>query len=123
MHILIVEREATRAATWARLLTRRGADVDITDRQGQAVELIRARRPDILIVNVELTQGSALAIADFAAYRTPSAQIIFVSDGTFFSDGSIFRHAPNACAFLPACTRPEDLCAMVDHHARVPEPA
>jgi hypothetical protein len=51
-----------------------------------------------------------------ASYRQPGAKVIFVTDTTFFSDGSIFRHIPNACAFIRAETPPDDLVAIVEHY-------
>jgi hypothetical protein len=61
--------------------------------------------------------GSAFAVADFASYRRPDARVVFVTNTTFFSDGSIFQHIPNACAFVPTETPPEDLVAIVEHYA------
>ena len=71
---------------------------------------------DVLILNILLAEGSALAVADYASYRLPEAQIIFVTNTSFFSDGPIFSFAPNACAFVQTATPPEDLAAMVEHY-------
>jgi len=40
-----------------------------------------------------------------------------VTSTSFFADGSIFQHIPNACAFLQAGTPPEDLAAMAEYFA------
>ncbi len=72
---------------------------------------------DIIVLDLVLEDGSALAVADFASYRRPEARVIFVTNTTFFSDGSIFAHSPNACAFVQSETPPEDLAAMVEHYA------
>ena len=71
----------------------------------------------VIVVNLELEQGGALAVADFASYRRPAAKVIFLTDSGMFSDGSIFSLAPNACAYLPASTPPADLAAMVAHYS------
>ena len=63
-----------------------------------------------------LRNGSALAVADFASYRQPEAQVIFVTNSAFFSDGSIFAHSANARAMFPSSGRPSDLAAMVEHY-------
>jgi hypothetical protein len=39
-----------------------------------------------------------------------------VTNTSFFSDGSIFAFASNACAFVRRGTPPEDLAAMVEHY-------
>ena len=56
-------------------------------------------------------------MSDFASYRHPRTRVIFVTNTTFFSDGSIFAHSPNACAYVQSETPPEDLAAMVDYYA------
>jgi len=64
-----------------------------------------------------LGDGAALTVADFASYRQPEARIIFVTNAGFFSDGSIFQFFGNAAAIVPCTTPPEDLAALVEHHA------
>ncbi|MEP4509746.1 MAG: DNA-binding response regulator [Paracoccaceae bacterium] len=85
--------------------------------QDQAVQAILDQYPDIIVLNLVLEDGGALAISDFASYRAPQAQVIFVTDTSFFSDGSIFNLSPNACAFVQTDTPPEDLAAIVEHYA------
>lgn len=72
---------------------------------------------EIIVLDLVLDNGSALAVADFASYRRPDARVIFVTNTSFFSDGSIFAHSPNACAYVQSETPPEDLAAMVEHYA------
>ncbi|WP_420012962.1 hypothetical protein [Tateyamaria sp.] len=85
--------------------------------QQEAVTFLSDHGADIIVLDLVLADGSALAVSDFASYRHPNARVIFVTDTTFFSDGSIFNHASNACAFVPSGTPPEDLAAMVEHYA------
>jgi DNA-binding NarL/FixJ family response regulator len=84
--------------------------------QTDAIEMLRDYDADIIILNLLLAEGSALCVADYANYRLPDARIIFVTNTSFFSDGSIFSFAPNACAFVQCATPPEDLAAMVEHY-------
>ena len=72
---------------------------------------------DVIVLDLMLDQGSAFAVADFASYRQPEARVVFVTRSTFFSDGSIFSHIPNACGFFRIDTPPEDLAAIVRHYA------
>lgn len=72
---------------------------------------------DIIVLDLVIEEGSALAVADFASYRRPDARVIFVTNTSFFSDGSIFAHSPTACAFVQSAMPPEDLAAMVEHYA------
>jgi CheY-like chemotaxis protein len=116
MHILVVEEKFELGRLWARYLEREGHSVDVVGTQGEAVEILRHRDVQVIVLDVVLPGGSALAIADFASYRQPDAKVVFVTNTTFFSDGSIFRHAPNACAFLQSDTDPADLAMMVSHY-------
>ncbi|MEX0310859.1 MAG: response regulator transcription factor [Tateyamaria sp.] len=116
MNVLIVESRPELGAVWQRHVERQGASVALVCGQEEAIQHLRQNTPDIIVLDLVLDDGSALAVADFASYRHPNARVIFVTDTTFFSDGSIFAHAGNACAFVPAGTRPEDLAAMVEHY-------
>lgn len=116
MDVLIVESRPELGLLWQRHLERQGLVVSQVRNQDQAVDHLSRTGADIIVLDLVLEQGSALAVADFASYRCPNARVIFVTDTSFFSDGSIFNHASNACAFVPAGTPPEDLAAMVEHY-------
>lgn len=85
--------------------------------QEEAIAHLTDNETDIIIQDLVLDQGSALAIADYANYRQPEARVIFVTNTSFFSDGSIFAHSANARAFVQSNTPPEDLAAMVAHYS------
>ncbi len=116
MRVLIVESDPNLGHLWKRHIERSGATVDLVAGQEEAVEQLGFQDFSVLVVNLILKEGSALAVADYANYRQPETKIIFVTSSSFFSDGSIFQHVPNACAFMPLHTRPEDLAAMVEHY-------
>lgn len=116
MKVLIVESENGLANIWQRHLQRMGMDVARACGQQDAIEHLSTKETDVIIMDIMLAEGSALAVADYASYRLPDAQVIFVTNTSFFSDGSIFSFAPNACAFVQSATPPEDLAAMVEHY-------
>ena len=116
MDVLIVESRPELGLVWKRHLERQGYGVTQVRDQDEAVDHLSSASADIIVLDLVLEQGSALAVADFASFRHPAARVIFVTDTSFFSDGSIFNHASNACAFLPSGTPPEDLAAMVAHY-------
>lgn len=118
MKVLIVEPSAALAAVWQNHLERLGMTVRCADGQTEAAALLASETVDVIVLDLVLQDGSALAVADLAGYRRPGARIVFVTSTSFFSDGSIFAHVPNARAFLPSGTAPEDLAAMVEHYAR-----
>ncbi len=117
MNVLIVESKLELGALWQRHLERSGAEVTLVGSQEAAIAELYNSDFDIIVLDLVLEQGSALAVADFASYRRPEARIIFVTNTSFFSDGSIFAHSHNACAYMQSATPPEDLAAMVEHYA------
>ena len=116
MKALIVESSRELGMLWKRHLERQGILVELALGQSDAVTHIERSKFEILVVDLVLDEGSALAVADFAHYRQPDARVIFVTNTTFFSDGSIFQHSPNACAFVQSDAPPDDLVAMVEHY-------
>lgn len=118
--VLIVESQAELAALWQRHLERQGMIVACACGQEDAIAHLSENDTDIIILDLVIEEGSALAIADYANYRQPDARVIFVTNTTFFSDGSIFAHSANARAFVQSSTPPEDLAAMVAHYGSEP---
>ncbi|MDQ2090766.1 hypothetical protein [Marimonas arenosa] len=118
MKALIVESKRELGLIWKMHLERQEIDTALAVGESDAVAHLQAQETDVLIVDIVLDDGSALAVADFASFRHPRAQVIFVTNTSFFSDGSIFRLCPNACAFLQADTPPEDIAAMAEHYGR-----
>jgi len=116
--VLIVETEFALARIWASHLQRMGAATSLAQSQEAATVELSEGSYDVVILNLNLLNGSALAVADYASYRWPETKIIFVSSSSFFSDGSVFNFVANACTMVPQATRPEDLAAMVDYYGR-----
>jgi DNA-binding NtrC family response regulator len=117
MNVLIVESKRHLAELWRRALERLGAHVDIASSQDQAADMAAAETCHIVVLDLILDEGSAFAVADFMNYRQPDAQVIFVTNTSFFSDGSIFQLFSNACAYVQSETAPDDLAAIIEHYA------
>jgi DNA-binding response OmpR family regulator len=118
LNVLIVESRRPLAQLWQRHLLRGGANVWVAPTQDAAFELLSTHSFEVIILDVVLEQGHALSVADMAQFRQPNARIIFVTNTSFFSDGSIFNLCANACAYLPSSTPPDDLANLVEHYAR-----
>ena len=82
------------------------------------MDYLYERPAEVIVLDLMLENGSAIAIADFASYRRPESRIVFVTNNTFFSDGSLFTHIPNTAAILQEKTPPTDLAAIVAYHGR-----
>lgn len=120
MNVLIVQSNPALASLWARHLERQGNTVHIAHSESRAVALLQDTAFQAIVLDLVLQDGNALNVADYANYRQPDTPVIFVTNSSFFSDGSIFRHCANACAFVPSATPPDDLAAMVEHYATQP---
>ncbi len=122
MNCLIVESNVALGRLWQRHLERLDVSVTVASTGERALNLIQSHIYDVIVLDLVLAEGSALAVADLANFRQPDANVVFVTDTTFFSDGSIFRHSANARAFIESATPPDDLAAIV-HHYGVASPA
>ena len=106
MNVLIVESKRHLAELWRRALERLGAHVDIASSQDQAADMAAAETYHIVVLDLILDDGSAFAVADFINYRQPDAQVIFVTNTSFFSDGSIFQFFPMLAPMFKVKRRP-----------------
>ena len=118
MRVPIVESDPNLAQIWCNHIRRLGADVCVLRSQSDAVEALQDDVFDVIILDLELCLGSAMAVADYASYRRPESKVIFVTSNSFFSDGTIFNYMANAAALIPSATKPEDMAALVEHHGR-----
>ena len=112
-----MESKRHRAELWRRALERLGAHFDIASSQDQTADMAAAATYHIVVLDLILDEGSAFAVADFMNYRQPDAQVIFVTNTSFFSDGSIFQLFSNACAYVQSETAPDDLATIIEHYA------
>lgn len=118
MVVLIVASNPALSVIWARHVERQGRRVVLVHSQDAAVAYMAEHSVDVIVLDLMLEDGAALAVADYASYRHPQSAIVFVTNSTFFSDGSIFNHIPNAAAFVEEQTPPGDLAAIVAYHGR-----
>ena len=117
MNVLIVESNPGLGSVWKSHVERMGVDcVEMVHDQDAAVHAIMVRSWDVIVLNLVLDDGGAMAVSDYASYRQPEASLLIVNSSSFFSDGSIFNHIANVRACLPASAKPEDLATMVAHY-------
>lgn len=116
--ILIVAGNPDLAEIWARHLRRQDQDVVVTTTAEDAVDFIRQNAVEVIVLDLMLEGGSAFSVADYTSYRQPGAKVVFVTRTSFFSDGSLFRHVPNAAAVVPETAPASDLAEIVAYHGR-----
>ncbi len=116
MSVLIVESDPELGRLWQRHMERQGLVARLEGGQSQAISALQTGDFSVIVLDLVLQEGSALAVADYASYRNPEAQIILVNSTSFFSDGSIFTLCANARAYVQTGTPPEDLAMMAAHY-------
>jgi len=120
VHVLIVEEKKGLGELWKRHLERADCIVTLARDQDTATEVLNAKTFAVIILDLVIEEGSALAIADYASFRQPDAQVVFVTNTSFFSDGTLFQHIPNLRAVVQRETPPADLTEMVRYYAESP---
>lgn len=118
MTTLIVQGNEALGHLWMNHLRRAGLQVELALTSDDAIHLIMNQKYDAIVIDLVLTYGSALSVADVARLSQPKSNLIFVTSAGFFSDGSIFAHVANARAMLETATPPEDLASVVHHYAQ-----
>lgn len=115
--VLIVESKADLAETWSGRLRPLGVSVRWAPEADLAIRALEQETFHVIVIDLMLSAGGALSVADYARFRDTGTNLIFVTDTTVFSDGSLFGLVPNVRAFVESHTPPDDLAAMVQHYA------
>lgn len=118
MQVLIVQSNVALGDIWRRHLERQGARVALALTADDALALLENETFHVIVLDLVLEHGNALTVADIASFRQPQANVIFVTDTSFFSDGSIFNHSANARMMLRKETPPDELAAVVAHYGQ-----
>ena len=116
MRALIVQNNRDLGDVWKRHLERLDVAVTLVQTGWRATEMIENHPFDVIVMDLVVDDVSGLALSDLVQFRQPDANIIFVTNTTFLSDGSIFHHCANARAFVPSGTPPNDLATIVHHY-------
>jgi DNA-binding response OmpR family regulator len=119
VRVLIVEQNSDLAAIWRGHLERLGFVVICATTSDRALESLVFQDFEVLVINLLLPDGGALGLADYARVAHPLTNVVFVTNDTFFSDGSLFAMAPNLRMMIRVETPPEDVAAIVSHCAQL----
>ena len=113
MNVLLVQSDPQLASLWAGHLAEEGVSAAMARGQREAVRLLQTQGFAAVVLDLDLEEGCALAVADLIAYRWPSLPILFVTGRAMFADGSIFAVSANARAYLQRDVAPSDLTTLV----------
>ncbi len=118
MRVMIVQSKPALCHIWAEHLKRCGLEVVVAHTGAEAMLMMEQYDLDVIVIDLVLVDGDAMTLSEYAELKQPEANLIFVTDSRFFSDGSIFAQASNARAIFQTATPPEDLAAVVQHYAQ-----
>jgi CheY-like chemotaxis protein len=93
MRVLIVQSKPELGTLWRRHLERLDGTVTVVETGDAALILLQDQYFDVIALDLVLREGSALTVADFANFNQPRANIVFVTDTTFFQTVPFFRTA------------------------------
>ncbi len=115
MRIMIMQSNGALANLWSDHLHRVGLEAECVAESHEALATLSTE--DFPVIVLDVGQSGVMAVADYCSYRWPNSRVVFVTSSSFFSDGSIFSHFTNACAFVPQTTHPDDLAHMITYYA------
>jgi CheY-like chemotaxis protein len=116
VRILIVQSNPALGVVWQRHMQRHGAVVTLCGDADSAVQAIEDLTFDAVVLDLVLERGNGLTVADVAAFRQPWANVLCVTDSSFFSDGSIFNHCATARLTLNRDVPPDELADIASHY-------
>jgi len=121
--ILAVEDDARNVALLRAILERAGYQLAIAGSLAAARAWLADQKPDLILLDIGLPDGSGLELADELKHRTPapSTPIVALSARVLAAD----REAATAAgcdAFLAKPLRTADLLSVVAAHAGPPSP-
>lgn len=117
MDILIIENQKALVQKLQPFLEQKGAVIAHATSREEAASFLIGLSFDVILIDSQFDNGKALGIAELADFRQPEAKMIFMSDSTIFSDGSIYRQFSNLCSYLPRSTHPQDIAMLVEYQA------
>lgn len=117
MDVLLGVGDPDLGRVWAHHLADLGVRVTEATGEAEAIRALRRRSFAVLLLDLGLPGGGALAVASYAALFRPEARAVFVTRAHPLADGRIFALAANARAVLNADAPPGDIALVVAHHA------
>ncbi len=113
--VLLVDDDPLVRAGLAMILSS-GADLEVVGEAGdgaQAVEAVRAHRPDVVLMDIRMPQVDGLAATEAVTALSPAPKVIVLT--TFDLDDYVFRALrAGASGFLLKDTPPRDLVHAVE---------
>ena len=115
MKCLVADDNADLARLWALAIEGDGHDVTVCTDGDAAVNQMRVQDFDLLILDLFMPGGGALALARVAVYNNPAAQVLIVTGADCFAFGELLEMGDNIAMVLRKPVSPNDLRSYVAH--------
>jgi DNA-binding response OmpR family regulator len=115
--ILIVDDDQVYLAGMKELLEDAGYEVFLAGSFEEGKDVLRDRRPDLLIVDVRLGAFNGLQLLSTGQVQIPAIVVTGFDDTVLRADANIF-----GASYLVKPISPADLIALIDRKLAVPEP-
>lgn len=117
--VLVLEDDPSLQFTFSEALKDAGHTVFAESQADKAIEQIRRRAPDILLLDLMVHGTYSTSVADYAAFAAPQAHVIYVTGSGLFPKGELFDMSTNTRWVLRKPVKIQELTDMVDHIAPV----
>ncbi len=115
MKCLVADDNPDLARLWAPALSADGHDVTACTDGHDAVNQMRVANFDLLVLDLFMPGGGALALARVAIYNNPDAQVLVVTGADCFAYGELLEMGDNIAMVLRKPVSPRDLRSFVSH--------
>ncbi len=117
--VLVLEDDPSLQFAFSEALKDAGHTVFAEAHADKAIEQIRRRAPDILLLDLMVDGTYSTCVADYAAFAAPQAHVIYVTGSGLFPKGELFDMSTNTRWVLRKPVNITELTDMVDHIAPV----
>lgn len=115
MKCLVADDNADLARLWGLALEADGHDVTVCTDGIDAVNRMRVKNYDLLVLDLFMPGGGALSLARVAIYNNPDAQVLVVTGADCFAYGELLEMGENIAMVLRKPVSPMDLRHYVKH--------
>ena len=116
--VLVLEEDVSARGAYCTALQSTGHTVLVAETAEAARALIRAKTPDILVLDLMVGGALTTEVASYAALLTPHAQVVLITGSRLFPNGELFDLYRNLRWVLRKPVSLADLTDMMLHLGR-----
>ncbi|WP_425041052.1 response regulator [Primorskyibacter sp. S187A] len=114
---MLLEDDAGLRFTFSAGLESAGHDVIALSSCSEAIQALKTFKPDVLVLDLLIDDGSSIEVASFANYAAPEAEVVYVTGSGMFPRGELFNMVNNLRWVLRKPIQIADLNDMISHVA------